>query len=409
MTKIRTPEDIYQNVINKRISKKEALKILDSLLNESYRSEIRASVIDVIEKLSLFNDEVYGLLEKALLSDESDIVRFEAAKVIITHFDLSEESSLIYALENEQSIYVLRNVLQLNIFSNESSSNKIKVMILNRISEFYNLNPEDAQFIMDIDYLDYIEFKEYYYSFSDKFNIPDNEMQEILREKAKLGFKGLGRIIRSNQGFIIGLRLHDLNEIPTSIQYLKKLEYLEIKRSNLSNLDKNFDNLLNLKALVLSNNRMDVLPEWIHEVARRRDYALKYIKYDVEYKEAQVLGLLEILLGQALVKLDPYESFDHSLLYYFKINHLGYVTGINISSNLNKIGIFPEEICSLTYLQELFMPNQNLRKIPSCISKLQNLENLDLRDNELNTLPSSINELKNLKNLKLEGNEINTN
>jgi len=407
MSKIRTPEDIFQNVSDKKISKNEALKLLESLINESYNPEIRVSVIQIIEKLSTFNESVYSILEKALISDESDLVRFMAARTIINNFKIYDDTPLYYALENEDSIYVLRNLFQLCLNSDRKLLKRLQEIILMRISKFYNLNPDDAQFIMDIDYLDYMKFRENLNDFVNRFHIQEREKQEILRDKAKLGYKGLGRIVKSENGFIVGLKLHDFNEIPTSIQNLKQLEYLEIKRSDLSNLDLEFDNLVDLKYLVLSNNKIDVVPKWIVEVAKRRDYALKYFKNGVDFSEAEVLGLLDVLLNQAFVKLEEYEAFNPSLLYHFKINRNGNIIGINISSDLNKIGVFPEKLCNLEYLRELYMPNQNIRKIPECINKLKHLEILDLRNNHLTEVPKYLNDLNNLKQLKLEGNDIN--
>ena len=407
MSKIRTPEDIFQNVSDKKISKNEALKLLESLINESYNPEIRVSVIQIIEKLSTFNESVYSILEKALISDESDLVRFMAARTIINNFKIYDDTPLYYALENEDSIYVLRNLFQLCLNSDRKLLKRLQEIILMRISKFYNLNPDDAQFIMDIDYLDYMKFRENFNDFVNRFHIQEREKQEILRDKAKLGYKGLGRIVKSENGFIVGLKLHDFNEIPTSIQNLKQLEYLEIKRSDLSNLDLEFDNLVDLKYLVLSNNKIDVVPKWIVEVAKRRDYALKYFKNGVDFSEAEVLGLLDVLLNQAFVKLEEYEAFNPSLLYHFKINRNGNIIGINISSDLNKIGVFPEKLCNLEYLRELYMPNQNIRKIPECINKLKHLEILDLRNNHLTEVPKYLNDLNNLKQLKLEGNDIN--
>ncbi len=404
---IITPQDIAHNFLNKKISKNEALKSLELLINESFAPEVRADTINILEHLAIFNQSVYDLLEKCLITDESDLVRFTAARVLIQNFEISEDTPLFYALENEQSIFFLRNLLQVNL--NSETLQKLQTLIKKKISNFYNLNPADAQFILDIEYLDYLKFKKNFNEFINKFDIQENEKQEYLREKARLGYKGLGRVIKSENGFITGLKLHDFDKIPNSIKNLKNLEYLEIKRSNLSNLDENYDNLLNLKYLILSNNKLDKVHNWIYEFAQNRDYAAKYIKNGVSYSEAIILGLLELLLGQALVKLDQNESFNQSLLYYFKMNQNGNLIGINISSDLNKIGIFPETICSLVYLKELYLPNQNIRMIPSCISKLQYLETLDLSYNELVELPSTINDLKNLKYLRLEGNDIKTN
>jgi Leucine-rich repeat (LRR) protein len=406
MSKVRTPKDIFQNVLDKKISKNEAFRLLHSLINESNNPEIRVSVIEVIESLSIFNESVYSILEKALISDESDLVRYKAANVLINNFKISDDTPLFYALENEDSVYVLRNLLQMCLNSEKKVLQQLQETIKSRISKFYNLRPKDAQFILDIDYLDYLKFRENYNDFVERFNIQEDEKQDILREKAKLSYKGLGRVVKSVDGFILGLKLHDFREIPASIKNLIKLEYLEIKHTDLCNFDPNYDTLLDLKYLILSNNKFDFVPNWIIEVAKRRGYALKYLKMGVDYLEAEVLGLLELLLNQALVKLEEYESFNPSLLYYFKNNRNGNIIGINISSDLNRIGVFPEKLCNLKHLKELIMPNQNIRKIPECISKLENLELLDLSNNKLTELPKSLKDLKSLKQLKLEGNTI---
>jgi len=406
MSKVRTPKDIFQNVLDKKISKNEALRLLHSLINESNNPEIRVSVIEVIESLSIFNESVYSILEKALISDESDLVRYKAANVLINNFKISDDTPLFYALENEDSVYVLRNLLQLCLNSEKKVLQQLQETIKSRISKFYNLRPEDAQFILDIDYLDYLKFRENFNDFVERFNIQEDEKQDILREKAKLSYKGLGRVVKSVDGFILGLKLHDFREIPASIKNLIKLEYLEIKHTDLRNFDPNYDTLLDLKYLILSNNKFDFVPNWIIEVAKRRGYALKYLKMGVDYLEAEVLGLLELLLNQALVKLEEYESFNPSLFYHFKNNRNGNIIGINISSDLNRIGVFPEKLCNLKHLKELIMPNQNIRKIPECVSKLEDLELLDLSNNKLTELPKSLKDLKSLKQLKMEGNTI---
>jgi len=406
MNKTLKPKNILQNVLEKKITKKEAFKLLESLINESNIPEIRANAIQTLERLSIFNESTFFLLEKSLITDESDLVRFMAVRVLIKHFPLTKNTSLIYAIEHEESIYFLKKVLNLCIKSEKKQLKVLRGKILKRISTFYNLNSDDAQFILDIDYLDYMKFRENFKDFIKKFQINETEKQKLIRENAKLGYKGLGRVVKSEDGFIIGLRLEDFSEIPLSIQNLKKLEYLEIKRSNLSNLNNNFENLLNLKYLNLNNNQIESIPDWIIELVSKRNYALKYAKNGVIYKEAKLLGLLEILLGQALVKLDNRESFNHSLLYYYKTNYDGHLIGISISSDLNKIGIFPIQLCSLKFLEELYLPNQDLSNIPECISELKQLKILDLRNNIIESLPESIDELRNLKNLKLDGNPL---
>lgn len=407
MRRIRTPEDIYQNVLDKKTSKNEAFKLLESLMGESNDPKIRADVIEIIQKLSFASESAYQMVEKALISDESDMVRLNAAMALIGNFKIPEETPLFYALENEQSVYVLKNLLQYCSSSDNALCTKIRNLIYERISKFYNLCPDDARFVMDIDYLEYLKFKENFNEFARKLNLNEKQKQETLQENAKLSYKGLGRVVKSKDGFILGLRLHDFRVIPLSIQYLKKLEYLEIKHSDLRNLDRSFENLLNLKYLILSNNELDVVPDWIVAVVRKNGLGLKYFKKGVKFEEAGILGLVEILLNQALVMLEEHELFNPSLLHHFKINRNGNIIGVNITSDLNRIGVFPAKLCDLHQLRILNLPNQNIRKIPNCVSNMKYLEILDLSNNKIKELPEKLTDLKNLKHLKLDGNDLN--
>jgi len=201
MSRILTPQDILQNVLEKKISKKEALKLLETLINESNKAEIRVEVIKTIEKLVIFNDSTFDILERCLLADESDNVRFSAARVLIENFDLNEDTPIFYAIENEQSIYFLKNLLNLNISEGKPIINDLKNAILNKISKFYNLNPADARFILDIDYMDYIKFKINFEEFVDKFHIEEGQKHDLLKENTRMGYKGLGRIVKTENGF----------------------------------------------------------------------------------------------------------------------------------------------------------------------------------------------------------------
>ena len=109
-----------------------------------------------------------------------------------------------------------------------------------------------------------------------------------------------------------------------------------------------------------------------------------------------VLGILEIFQGQALEKID-WEFDINSLEWrnYFKVNELGYITGIYIDVHGSE-NISINQICSLKYLEELSI--SSIDSIPDKIEIPNSLKILDLLANpDTIKIPESIKKRKNLK------------
>jgi hypothetical protein len=73
-----------------------------------------------------------------------------------------------------------------------------------------------------------------------------------------------------------------------------------------------------------------------------------------------------------------------------------------------KLEAFPTEVCELTYLNRLRMPNHRFDSVPEAIGNMEHLEVLDLSGNRIQSLPSTIGGLTSLKKLDLSGNQIRT-
>ena len=71
-----------------------------------------------------------------------------------------------------------------------------------------------------------------------------------------------------------------------------------------------------------------------------------------------------------------------------------------------KLDAFPHEVCELTHLNRLRIPNHNFGDLPEEIGNLTELEVLDLSGNQIRELPTSIRGLEKLKKLDLSGNRI---
>jgi Leucine-rich repeat (LRR) protein len=399
------PELIYEKFLKKEISKNESLKLLESLINESDNEEIRANAIEVLEQFSSIGIGISKLIEKSLISDESPLVRTAAAKFIINTNLEEAENALEWRIQNEKSILFFKKSLDFTKHSQIPEIKKFKEKLLVRLSKIYNLNKPDSEFILELDYHDYKEFVKDFKGFLSKFEIKQEERKKIIKENTEIRYKGLGRITSAREGYITGLILNDLEEVPKSLQNLSKLEYLEINRCKVGDLTDSYGYLSQIKNLTLKNNEIELIPHWVLDISSTENYIEKYVKNGVKFDGASILGLLEILAGQTFVKLELETSFFPSLLFYYKINQNGNVIAIHLSSELSRIGIFPKEICKLRFLEELCMVNQNIKSIPNCIGELRALKTLNLSFNKINEIPNSIGNLENLEYLYLKNHE----
>ena len=258
-----TPEKIYSKVINKKLEKNDALKLFETIINKSDSEDIRYVALEYVGKLSFEDKRIFNIIESCLISDESPLVRFEAAKILLQTFPKRENKPLLWAIQNEKSIYFFKNLIDLLETYDASQFKEVREKTLKKINAHYNLNSDDSKFVLDIDYLDYLKFKTELYNFLGKFELSDTDKQTLLKENTEIGNKGLGRVKKAEGGFIISLILTDINEIPSSICKLRNLQELEISNCKIEKYPENCPKLLSLRRIVFKNNIIDKVPSWI--------------------------------------------------------------------------------------------------------------------------------------------------
>jgi hypothetical protein len=396
-----TPDKIYSKVLNNEIEKKDAAKLFESLIHNSDSEEIRCKALEFLGKIALDDKKTFEIIENCLISDESPRVRFEAAKILILNYPHRESESLMWTLQNENTIYFVKKLFDLFETYDTSQSIEVKEKVQSKIQLHYDLNLDDSRFVLDIDYLDYMKFKTEFENFLHKFDYPHDAQLKLLKENTEMGNKGLGRVQSSKNGYIINLLLKDLIEIPKSICKLSQLEFLEISHCTLKRFPDMCPNLLSLKKLVLKNNKFERLPSWVIQFASKHKYVKKYIAEGVIDSEARVLSILEILTGQPCKKLSDYDQNGLEGLVGYSLNNLGHIVKIKYLSKERKIGVFPEELCELEFLEELSLIDQSISIIPKTIGNLHKLTMLDLSYNKLEYVPESIKKLNNLEHFYL--------
>jgi len=263
MNEHQTPRSIYSKYVNKKIASKQALKLFESIISKSDDEKIRVSALDYIGKLIIDDELAFKIIENCLISDESPVVKFVAAKALINHVAEGDSKPLLWAIENENSVYFLKNLLDLLETQDSTQFEYIRQRIYKKITAKYNLNSNDSKLILDIEYLDLMKFRADFNNFLDKFEISDEEKQTLFKENSEIGNKGLGRVKKAEKGFIISLILSDLNEIPSSICNLRNLQELEISNCRIEKYPEECPNLSSIKRIKFKNYTIDKVPGWI--------------------------------------------------------------------------------------------------------------------------------------------------
>ncbi|MFX0070816.1 MAG: hypothetical protein ACFFAO_06975 [Candidatus Hermodarchaeota archaeon] len=106
----RSPEDIYSNFINKKISKKEALSQLMRLVESVSDFKIKVKSIEIIVKFEDKSKNLFNFLENYLISDENEFIRATAAKTIAFCFPKKAVKPLKWAKRHETSPLVLKTL-----------------------------------------------------------------------------------------------------------------------------------------------------------------------------------------------------------------------------------------------------------------------------------------------------------
>jgi hypothetical protein len=358
MNHLIDPATILQKVKAGQLSNSEAIKILESILSESESESKRIEALQSIGLLSLNSNYVYKLLERSMISDESPLVRVESAKILMNTFSDRDFTPILWALENENSVLFFKHLLDFFEVNPQEKLSEVKSRVINKLNEIFDLAYPDLRLIIDLDYLDAIKFIHQYHDFINKFEVNQSYQRGLLLQNTVLNNKGLSRIDKKINGHIISLTLHDFNLIPSSINSIPKLEILNVDHCNFEGVNLNHLKIENLKHLVFSNNQMDEIPKWVWSIANKRSNMKRFIKSGIIVSQAGVLALLEILSNQSL---KPIKKIEHSIqksAHFYKLDDIGRVIGIFIANLPSKMGIFPNQICNLKYLEELHFVNQ---------------------------------------------------
>lgn len=413
------PQKIYEYYLNNKLSKVEtAEKLIRIIENEGFISSFSAEVevaINLLGKLDLLSDEVFNVLEKCLITGQSD-ARISSTKVLMELFPEKSLESLLWVVKNDcppDRLYALYDLIGWSenpLF--ESIQKELFKKIEFRVQKLVNEQGilfEEAiilalfeQFVQDFTNLNeypkargipgaYFKIGEegriisLVISTSDEFHIefiPVNiyrltHLEEFAMYRCCLR-KVPESIGRLNSLRVLQLAFNFLTNLPRSISALEKLEVLKLNYNNFKVFPESIGSLKSLKQLDLGSNNIEMLPESIGSLKALKEMDLS----DNNIKALpESIGSLKLLRKMNLnyndIKNIPENIGSLTSLYSLSIDH-------------NEISEIPRSIGDLKSLKFLFLSNNNISKIPNSVCDIPTLRFLGLQKNKIRKIPKCV-------------------
>ncbi|MHA1987498.1 MAG: tetratricopeptide repeat protein [Promethearchaeota archaeon] len=393
-------EDIYSKIENKDINLYDGIILLISLLVNSEKNETVLMCETVLKKLSKNYGETLEVYKRILESDQKAIIRLSVAKELISDFGDKSERFLKNIIQKDLSALFITEFYRFLINQKDIISQNLKNTIISKYKKIYNVISEEAVFFVDLEATQINSKKD--------IDFEVGYFKKFCTSKIHLLGDGsqFSCVIRKKRTLALDIRRWEFEFIPVSINSLSKLGHLNISNLQLKIIPETISKLSELKYLNLSGNRLTHIPKWLIEFIEGNNL-MPYALEDINKSDSLVLSLIEILCGEKIHKAqedDDVLAWETGLNY--KINKRGRVIGLYIKDEKVELGIFPEQICSLEFLQELDLPKSSIESIPKCIGELNSLKFLNLSLNRIKSIPESINKLTNLEYMNINDNLI---
>jgi Leucine-rich repeat (LRR) protein len=409
-----SPGKIYEAYLKNDLDKFSAAELLFSLIDNSESDKVRIESIEEIEKIEIYDNNAFKILENLLISDSSEGVRNAAALALKNLFLDKALEPMAFALSHEESPSCLKTIYEtlIVVIKNIAVNSDIitKLILLTEIKKIKNV-----EFKADFDIICEKKSLE---------NFTNLELAEILinfftllflekiywRLKFKLEkckiieldfiFKGLMSLPEALKNLssvkTLVLRYNQIFDIPEWIGDLSSLENLNLNVNNIRNLPSTIGSLISLKSLSLWKNELNDLPLSIGTLK-----SLKYLNLRINS-----IKKLPDTIGQ-LISLKDLNLHDNKLRDLpASIGNLTSLKKLNVS--WNDLVAIPNTIGSLTSLQTLDLERNELTIIPDSIGALKSLEILNISDNKLVSIPESIGSLPSLQILNVSKNNLKT-
>ena len=402
-----SPIKIYEDFRYNKISKHDAVDFLILLIENSQEIRIRISALDLINKIELYSNNLFGFIENLFISDLNEDIRYLALQIIMKKFKDHALRPLLWALQHEPSHRILLSILLCLKQTNNQCGRVILVDEIGKIAYrerklnfpyqdiFMNIknytNADLIEIILEYHCLSNLRSKfsnlelkfenglvtELDFSKVDKKTIYWRDIDDFQNLNGMAEIKYLKNLKRIKLFPIEWILSHELKfqYFIDSIDILEKINITIIRNSFIEKIRniKNNDLLCEFEdSLDLSQNMWDFSVSQLAKFLKNY-LILSYLKKkfpDIKYelKRGKITKL--DLEGMPLIKV-------------------------------------PSFFCHLSSLKILNLRNCRIYSIPDEIDQLHKLEVLNLSMNNLEHVPKSLFSLKSLKILNLEENKRN--
>ena len=409
--------ELYNKVLENNFKKSEFINLLLSTLEISEDFKTQKICLYYLSQFSLRKHDFFKLLENHAVSNEEEIIRLRAIKVLINNDRKNIKTLLDWVIENENSDYVLIRLEKLLRKRHRGVLQSQYKKILKIFGEKFNVIPFEIPFYFDLQ--------------SQLFNMNDHKNLNLNIENSLLtNFKsniknGAKRFVIQN-GFTIGLDLTDfgLISLPASIKTLRKLEILILKKNLIRSLPNSIKHLKELTTLDLSQNKITILNDIFYDnkkltnLSLSRNYKIedipqslkihvnklikkRYVKIGLDPKEAYVIGLFQLLTGRVIEGREFQNgraSLKSRYSMKFETNERGKVIGLYLCNpHFFRIPFIPEDLGDLNFLEVLHLPENDIKSVPKSIKNLSKLRKIDLKLNKIQKFPLSITSIRNIE------------
>ncbi|MHA2037547.1 MAG: leucine-rich repeat domain-containing protein [Promethearchaeota archaeon] len=353
-----SPKEIYEDYQNKKVSKDKASELLISLIENhlELNNHLRNLCIELIGAIESKERKVFLFLENLLISDLNELVRGNAATIIIKNFSNYALEPIKWALQNEES---------------ETSL----VLIIKALEKTECLKLKSL--LNDVNYVKINGNIFFPYGNFQNINLSSRNVENILN------IKGLGNLTNLNK---LNLNFNNITEIH-GLNDLSILKSLHLQGNQIRKI-KGLDQLTNLEYLYLNNN--DIIKiQGIRNLSKLKSLMI-YDNHISEIKKLTHLSNLEIL--------------------NLRNNQISEIKGLENLRNLRRLDLSNnkiteiKELDNLVNLEFLDLSYNQISEIKG-LDNLKNLKFLDLRNNNIRTI-KQLKILKQLQHLYLGFNRI---
>lgn len=308
---VLTPEEIFEELKKNRINKFTAYDLLISLVENSKSENIRVESIKSLEKIGLYNNKIFIILENLLISDSNKKIRKAAAEFLKNKFLEKALKPFKWAIKHEDDYECLMTIIQTLKKINNDESKLILFNEIKRIIKTKYINKEKK--------IENKKFKKIIKKLikSKKYEIfTHNELSEIL-----INYITIANL--TTQYPNVYYKLNPQNGLINELDLSDYLEY-EVKgtpfgwKNNIKSISEivGLNHLHHLKKIDLSNNQIEDVKELVNFeylthliLTNNKISELENLEY---IKALRNLEYLDLRYNDIVNKINPYE-FDTNI------------------------------------------------------------------------------------------------